>query len=114
MRDAAWLQLGESEAHGKEEYFRRCLVGWFGKSPKPFLELSLLKLYVLKIWSVKGGLKISAFRGTLILFEFEDLLEAERVLARGPRRIKENLLNLVWWMPEVGCWIKKGGQPRSC
>ncbi|RVX08997.1 hypothetical protein CK203_013817 [Vitis vinifera] len=75
VRDAAWLQLGESEAHGGEEYFRRCLVGGFGESPEPFLELSLLKLY--------------------------DLLEAERVLARGPRRIKENLLNLVWWMPEV-------------
>ena len=113
VRDAAWLQLGESEAHGKEEYFRWCLVGWFGKSPKPFLELSLLKLYALKIWSVKGGLKISAFGGTLMLFEFEDLSEAERVLARGSRRIKENLLNLVRWTPEVGCWLK-WGQPRSC
>ena len=49
VRDAAWLQLGESEAHGGEEYFRRCLVGGFGESPEPFLELSLLKLYVLKI-----------------------------------------------------------------
>ncbi|KAL6350177.1 hypothetical protein AAG906_004117 [Vitis piasezkii] len=101
VRDAAWLQLEESEGHGKEEYFRRCLVGWFGKSPEPFLELSLLKLYVLKIWSVKGGLKISAFGGTLMLFEFEDLSEAERVLVRGSRRIKENLLNLVRWTPEV-------------
>lgn len=50
VRDAIWLQLGENEVHDREELFRRCLVRWFGESPKPFLELSLLKLCLLNLW----------------------------------------------------------------
>lgn len=49
VRDTAWLQLKENEAHGREEYFRQSLVGWFRESPKPLLEFSSLKLCMLKL-----------------------------------------------------------------
>ena len=42
----------------------------------------------------------------LLLFEFELLSEAEQVLARGKRRVKENILFLEKWNPEVGCFCK--------
>ena len=41
-----------------------------------------------------------------MLFEFETVREAERVLARGRRRVQENFLRLEKWNPEVGCFWK--------
>ena len=40
----------------------------------------------------------------LLPFEFELLSEVERVLARGKRRVKENVLFMEKWYPEVGCF----------
>ena len=42
----------------------------------------------------------------LLLFEFELLSEAECVLARGKIRVKDNVLFLEKWHPEVGCFCK--------
>ena len=39
----------------------------------------------------------------LLLFDFELPSEAERVLAKGLRNIKENFIILDKWNPEVGC-----------
>ena len=39
-----------------------------------------------------------------MLFEFECLSEAERVLSRGKRRVKDNVLFMEKWHPEVGCF----------
>ena len=57
----------------------------------------------------------------LLLFDFELPDEAERVLARGLRIFKENVLVLERWNPEVGClrkepttkdvWVKVIGLP---
>ena len=57
-------------------------------------------------------MRISGFGGTLLLFHFEILAEAERVLARGSRRVKERVLHLVRWTPEVGC-LGKGGRAKE-
>ena len=56
--------------------------------------------------SLKRAVKISAFGGALLLFEFEDKFEAERVLARGSRKIKVNFLHLARCTPEAGCFLK--------
>ena len=45
----------------------------------------------------------------LLLFEFESLSEAERVLARGKRRLKENVLHLTRWNPKMGCFRQGAG-----
>lgn len=57
-------------------------------------------------------MKISGFGDTLLLFYFEDLVEAERVFARGLRRVKERMLHLVRWTPKVGC-LGKGGHAEE-
>ena len=56
-----------------------------------------------------------------MLFEFECLSEAERVLLRRKRRVKDNVLFLEKWHPEVGCfcngananeaWVRVVGLP---
>ena len=51
-------------------------------------------------------MKISGFGGPLLLFDFEILAEAERVLARGFQRVKERVLALVVWA--------RGVVPRRC
>ena len=35
---------------------------------------------------------------------FKSLSEAKRVLVRGKRRLKENVLHLTRWNPKVGCF----------
>ncbi|RVW92692.1 Ubiquitin carboxyl-terminal hydrolase 25 [Vitis vinifera] len=68
------------------------------------------RIHCVDAWSIGlvrggGGLKISGFGDTLLLFYFEDLVEAERVFARGLRRVKERMLHLVRWTPKVGCLV---------
>ena len=43
---------------------------------------------------LKGELKISLFGGALLLFDFDDCFEAERVLARGSQRFLGHSLQL--------------------
>lgn len=69
------------------------------------------------------ALKISKLHGALLLFEFEDSFEAERVLQRGSHRFREKLLVLQKWGPEVdGCstgglakevWVRAVGLPLN-
>ena len=92
---------------------RQCLVGWFGEGSVSSPEFSSLNNFVKILWSMQGGVKISAFEGALLLFEFEDTSEAKRVLARGSRRSKKNFLHLVRWTPEVVV-CSRGGCSRMC
>ena len=46
------------------------------------------------LWSLKRGVKISDFGEALLLFDFDEILKAERVLIRGAKRHKENFLHL--------------------
>ena len=54
----------------------------------------------------KGRLGIAVLGRGLLLFEFGSSFEAKRVLVRGKRWIKEKLLHLERWSPEVGCFYK--------
>ncbi|RVX04382.1 hypothetical protein CK203_018611 [Vitis vinifera] len=58
------------------------------------------------VWEVKGKLSIAALGRGIMLFEFDQAQEAERVLARGKRSLKDNWLILDKWNPEVGCSLK--------
>lgn len=59
------------------------------------------------LWSLKRGVKISDFGEALLLFDFDEILKAERVLIRGAKRHKENFLHLERWHLEVRC-LRKG------
>ncbi|RVW43903.1 hypothetical protein CK203_072377 [Vitis vinifera] len=55
---------------------------------------------VVQAWLLKGRLNIIVLGRGLLPFEFELLSEVERVLARGKRRVKENVLFMEKWYPE--------------
>ena len=78
----------------REEFLSRCLVGWFGEGSVTSPALPSLNNCVTNLWLLKRAVKISTFGGALLLFEFEDKCEVERVHARGSRRIKDNFLHL--------------------
>ena len=54
-------------------------------------ELDFLKSWAYHNWLLKGSLNIVVLGRVLLLFEFELLSEAEPVLARGKRRVKDNV-----------------------
>ena len=68
------------------------------------LELEYLKNWAGHAWLLKGKLDIAVMGGGLMLFEFELVSEAERVLARGKRKVLGSVLVLERWHPEVGCF----------
>ena len=92
-----------------------------GKWCDPTPELDFLKYWAGHAWLLKGKLNIVVLGKGLLLFEFELLSEAERILLRGKRRVKDNVLFLEKWHPEVGCfcngangneaWVRVVGLP---
>lgn len=111
--EAAWLQLGEGEVQSREEKLRKCLVGSFGKGPLSTSESFTLRKWATITWSLKQRLKVSVFKGFFLLFDFKDCMEAERVFARGSRRLKERILQPARWKPEIGCVVKKGSYKEA-
>ena len=57
-------------------------------------------------WALKVNLRVVVLGRGLLLFDFELPSEAKRVLAKGLRNIKENVIILDRWNPEVGCLCK--------
>lgn len=62
---------------------------------------SATKLWALKNWpfgqwALKKDLMVLVFRRALLLFDFKDYSEVERVLFRGSRRFDGRILQLSW------------------
>ncbi|RVW36101.1 hypothetical protein CK203_079675 [Vitis vinifera] len=104
LGDKVWLELGRRVMLGRLEQLDRYIVGRWENVLIPFLELDFLKNWAFHAWLLKGRLNIVVLGRGFLLFEFELLSEAERVLARGKRRVKDNVLFLEKWHPEVGCF----------
>ena len=111
--ETIWLQIGEGVVQGKEEKLRKCLVGKFREGSFLVSEVWALEMWARSTWQLRFGLQVYIFGGSLTLFEFEDVLEAEKVLVRGPRRFKERLLNLERWQHEIGCLVKEGSYKEA-
>ncbi|KAJ9671259.1 hypothetical protein PVL29_027308 [Vitis rotundifolia] len=105
--ESVWLEVGEREVCGRLDQLSHCLVGRWGNILAPFPELEFVRSWTRQNWEVKGKMKIAVLGRGILLFDFELSHEAERVLARGKRSIKENCLILDRWNPEVGCSWKK-------
>ncbi|KAJ9685001.1 hypothetical protein PVL29_017147 [Vitis rotundifolia] len=90
--------------HGRLEQLDHCLVGRWENVSTPLPELDFLKNWAYHTWLLKGRLNLVVLGRGLMLFEFELLSEAERVLAIGKRRVKDNILFLEKWYSEVGCF----------
>ena len=89
LGEALWVHVGNRDLLRREEQLSRCLLGCFGDSVEAIPSLSLLKEWAYERWSLKGGLKISILGGALVLFEFEDKVEADLVLLRGSKSLKK-------------------------
>ena len=119
--DKVWLEVGRRVKLERFELLDRCLVGRWENGVNPSLELDFLKHWASQAWLLKGNLNIDVLGGGLLLFEFECSSEAERVLLRGKRRVKDNVLILEKWHPVVGClgnkvmakeaWVRVVGLP---
>ncbi|RVW34955.1 hypothetical protein CK203_098268 [Vitis vinifera] len=104
--ESVWLGVGEKEVRGRLEHLKHCLIGRWGSISAPLPELDYVRNWTRQNWEVKGKLSIAVLGRGIMLFEFKQAQEAERVLARGKRSIKENWLILDKWNPEVGCSFK--------
>ena len=83
------------------------MVGWFEESPNQLIDFPWLRNFMTSLWSLKRGVKILAFGAALLLFDFNEIFKAERVLVRGAKRFKENFLHLERWHLELRC-LRKG------
>ncbi|RVW29093.1 hypothetical protein CK203_112343 [Vitis vinifera] len=104
--ESVWLEVGEKEMCGRLEQLRHCLIGRWGSISTPLPELDYVRSWTRQNWEVKGKMTIAVLGRGIMMFDFELAQEAERVLARGKRSIKENCLILDRWNPEVGCLCK--------
>ena len=119
--DKVWLEVGRRVKPERVELLDRCLVGRWENGVNLSLELDFLKHWAGQAWLLKGNLNIDVLGGGCLLFVFECSSEAERVLSRGKRRVKDNELILEKWHPEVGClgnkvmakeaWVRVVGLP---
>ncbi|KAJ9707678.1 hypothetical protein PVL29_002633 [Vitis rotundifolia] len=107
VSESVWLEVGEREVCGRLDQMRQCLVGRWGINSAPLPELDYVRSWTRQNWEVKGKLRVIVLGKGLLLFDFELPYEAEHVLARGKRSIKENFIILDRWNPEVGCFCKK-------
>ncbi|RVX17219.1 hypothetical protein CK203_003051 [Vitis vinifera] len=107
LGDKVWLEVGRRVKPKRLELLDQCLVGRWENGVNPSLELDFLKHWVGQAWLLKGKLNIVVLGEGLLLFEFECLSEAEHVLSRGKRRVKDNVLFLEKWHPEVGCFCNE-------
>nr|CAN79200.1 hypothetical protein VITISV_034334 [Vitis vinifera] len=112
LGEALWVHVGERDLTRREVQLSRCLVGCFGDSVEDVPPLSFLEEWAYESWSLKGGLKISRLGGALVLFEFEDKVEADWVLLRGSRSLQMREFFLQKWGPEVGC-CRNGSHPKD-
>ena len=103
---SVWLEVGEREVRERIDQLRQCLVGWWGLNSAPVPELEYVRRWASQHWALKGNLRVAMLGRGFLLFEFESSREAERVLVRGVRNIKENVIVLNRWNPEVGCLCK--------
>ena len=121
LGDSVWVELRERELPVRKNQLDRCLVGWWEVDSVHVPDLDLVRSWVSHLWLLNGRLRVAYLGRRLLLFEFKSLSDAKRVLVRGKRRLKENVLHLTRWNPKVGCfgqgvgikeaWVRVVGLP---
>ena len=116
-----WLQLGEKEITSERKLMDRCLVGRWGHTSMSDSDIYAFESWGRTHWNIKGGLKFARIGGPLLLIEFENKDETDKVFLRGSRWLKESPLHLDRWDPKVGCsqngerdksvWVRVVGLP---
>ncbi|RVW59532.1 hypothetical protein CK203_104799 [Vitis vinifera] len=115
------VTVGEKDISSERKLMDRCLVGRWGQIPLSDPDMYALESWGRTRWNIKGGLKLARIGGPLLLIEFKNKDEADKVLLRGNRWFKESTLHLDRWDPKVGCsqngeraesvWVRVVGLP---
>ena len=87
-------------------------MGRWGSSVQPPF-LGYLKSWAQSIWMLRGHLRLALLGGPFILFEFEDVVEAERVLYSKVKWFKGKCLLLDWWNPSLVV-SQRTGRAEKC
>ena len=66
--------------------------------------LDSLKAWAGKSWNLVGNFSLLLLGGALILIEFKNMMDAERVWRMGCCSFDGKKLHLDWWSPEVDCF----------
>ena len=104
LGDAVWLQLGGRDLRSRDEQLGRYLVGRWGGAIVPVPDMALLRRWGVRLWNLKGGVSFSNLGGGLFLAEFEDAVEAKRMLRRGIRCFEHKVFHLERWGSEASCY----------
>lgn len=119
LRNVVWLEIDKGVIDNKE-VLSRSLTGRWGRgrgggtlSDQP-PDLISLKSWAQSNWMLKGNLHLALLGGLLILFKFEDAVEAERVLHSRVKWFKGKCLLLDWWSLFVGCVSQRTGRVERC
>ncbi|RVW23997.1 hypothetical protein CK203_092091 [Vitis vinifera] len=84
--ELVWLEVGENEVRGRLEHLKHCLIGRWGSISVPLPELDFVRNWTRQIWEVKGKLSIAALGRGIMLFEFDQAQEAERVFGQRQKK----------------------------
>ena len=85
----------EAEENKVRERLREldyCLVGRWRGGSNPFLDLETVRTWGKILWNLEGSFKVVQLGRGLLLFEFHNPKEAERVLKTGKRIFKGKYL----------------------
>ena len=119
--ESVCLEVGEEDFKDRLGQMECCLVGWWEEASSPILELEAVKKWAISSWMPKGRLNLARLGRKLLLFEFENPSEADRVLKIGRWSLQGYLLHLERWNQDLGCvrskdlgkevWVRVVGLP---
>ena len=101
--ESVCVEVGEEDFKDKFGQMECCLVGWWKEALSPILELEAVRKWAIFSWMPKGRLNLVRLGRKLLLFEFENPSEADRVLKFGRWSLRGYLLHLERWNQDIGC-----------
>ncbi|RVW31228.1 hypothetical protein CK203_082860 [Vitis vinifera] len=104
-KEVGMVMIRGRDLRSRDEQLGRYLVGRWGGAIVPVPDMALLRRWGVRLWNLKGGVSFSNLGGGLFLAEFEDAVEAKRMLRRGIRCFEHKVravgLPLQFWNKEV-------------
>ena len=89
-----WVDKGESHLRSSLGTLKNCLVGSWKERPDAFPSVKEVESWAKAVWRLKGGLMVAFLNNDLLIFEFEDVEEANYALEGGCRTFRGGRLNL--------------------
>ena len=101
--ESVCIEVGEEDFKDRLGQMECYLVGWWEEASSLILELEAVRRCAISSWMPKGRLNLARLDTKLLLFEFETLSEADRVLKFGRWSLRGYPLQLERWNPNLSC-----------